>query len=67
MNKVDLKYELKFAKIDLDRAERRIDKAQDSTDMIYFKNELKIQQDYVDRIVARMVELGVDPEDTNIW
>ena len=67
MNKVDLKYELKFAKIDLDRAERRIDKAQDLTDMIYFKNELKIQQEYVDRIVARMVELGVDPEDKNIW
>ena len=41
MKKVDLKYELKYAKIDLDRAERRIDKAQDSTARIYFKNELK--------------------------
>lgn len=67
MNVVDVKYEYKYAMMDLERAEKRIDKAQDSTDLIYFKNELKIQQEYVDRILARMVELGVDPEDKNIW
>lgn len=67
LNVVDVKYEYKYAMMDLERAEKRIDKAQDSTDKIYFKNELKIQQEYVDRIVARMVELGIDPEDKNIW
>lgn len=67
MNTVNLKYEYKYAMMDLERAERRIDKAQDATDMIYFKNELKIQQEYVDRIKARMVELGIDPEDKHIW
>ena len=67
MNKVNLKYELKYAMMDLDRAERRIDKAQDATTMIYFKNELKIQQEYVDRIKAKMIEAGIDPEDKNIW
>lgn len=67
LNKVDVKYEYEYAMMELERVERRIDKAEDLTDMIYFKNELKIQQEYVDRIVARMVELGVDPEDKNIW
>ena len=67
MNKVDVKYEYKYAMVDLDRAERRLDKAQGTKDMIYFKNELKIQQEYVNRILERMVELGVDPEDKNIW
>lgn len=67
LNKVDVKYELKYAMMDLERAEKRLDKAQGTKDMIYFKNELKIQQEYVDRIIARMVELGIDPEDKNIW
>lgn len=67
LNVVDVKYELKYAKIDLERAEKRLDREQGTQDMIYFKNELKIQQEYVDRIVARMVELGLDPEDKNIW
>ena len=67
LNVVDVKYELKYAMMDLDRAEKRLDKAQGTKDMIYFKNELKIQQEYVDRIIARMVELGIDPEDKNIW
>ena len=67
LNKVDVKYELKYAMMDLERAEKRLDKAQGTKDMIYFKNELKIQQEYVDRIIERMVELGIDPEDKNIW
>lgn len=67
LSKVDVKYELKYAMMDLERAEKRLDKAQGTKDMIYFKNELKIQQEYVDRIIARMVELGIDPEDKNIW
>ena len=67
LNVVDVKYELKYAMMDLDRAEKRLDKAQGTKDMIYFKNELKIQQEYVDRIKARMVELGLDPEDKHIW
>ena len=67
MNKVNLKYELKYAMMDLERAEKRIGKAQDATTEIYFKNELKIQQEYVDRIKAKMIEAGIDPEDKNIW
>ena len=67
MNKVDVKYEYEYAMMNLERAKRRLDNAQDLTDKIYFKNELKMQREYVDGIVARMVELGVDPERTNIW
>ena len=67
MNKVDVKYEYENAMMNLEVAKRRMDTAQDLTDKIYFKNELKMQREYVDGIVARMVELGVDPESANVW
>lgn len=66
-NEERLKYELKDAMIDLDRAEKRLDKTQDPKILIYFKDELKIQQEYVDEIVARMAERGIVPGNKNIW
>lgn len=59
MSKVNLKAELKWAMMDLEMAVKRLDEAQGTKDMIYFKKELEIQQGYVDGIVEQLMELAV--------
>lgn len=52
-----MEYELRYAMEVLERAEKRLDKIQDPEILNEFIDDLKEQQQYIDRIVERIAEL----------